>query len=89
LVTSTRGAAGGYQLNKPPDEISLGEVMSVIEGPEADFNNTAATSRSPTSRVLTDAWREIAAVEREALHGLTFGELVTRMKRTIENMYYI
>ena len=52
FVTSTRGAAGGYQLVKPPEEISLGEVMAVIEGPETEVTSTAA-SNSPTARVLT------------------------------------
>ena len=32
LVASVRGAAGGYQLLKPPQEISLGQVMEVIDG---------------------------------------------------------
>ena len=30
LVASTRGAAGGYQLTRPPGEISLATVMNVI-----------------------------------------------------------
>jgi Rrf2 family cysteine metabolism transcriptional repressor len=89
LVASTRGAAGGYQLNKPPEDISLGEVMGVIEGPENDLTSTNASTNSPTSRVLTDAWQEIAQLQREMLSSLTFGELVRRVKRTAENMYYI
>ncbi len=32
LVASVRGAAGGYHLIKTPQEISLGQVMEVIEG---------------------------------------------------------
>jgi Rrf2 family protein len=31
-VTSTRGAAGGYQLAMSPERITLGEVMNVIDG---------------------------------------------------------
>ena len=43
LVTSTRGAAGGYQLLKPPDEITLGAVMSFIDGPpETEFVGSAS-----------------------------------------------
>ena len=45
LVTSTRGAAGGYRLLREPAELSLGEVMSVIEGPPP-----AATGTRPTQR---------------------------------------
>ena len=33
LVQSTRGAAGGYTLARPADEISLMEVVQAIEGP--------------------------------------------------------
>ena len=31
LVKSSRGAYGGYQLGKPADEISVGEVLRVLE----------------------------------------------------------
>lgn len=31
LVTSTRGASGGYQLARPPEEISLADVLSVVD----------------------------------------------------------
>lgn len=33
LVTSTRGAQGGYCLAKPAGEISLGELIEAVEGP--------------------------------------------------------
>jgi Rrf2 family protein len=88
FVTSTRGAAGGYQLVKPPDEISLGEVMSVIEGQEPPIT-TAGTTNSGCGRVLVDAWRQVAQAQHDALYTITFGELVSRIKRQSENMYYI
>lgn len=33
LLRSKRGVGGGYLLNRPIDEISLGEVVEVIDGP--------------------------------------------------------
>ena len=33
LVTSTRGARGGYELTRPPAEIRMGEVLRALEGP--------------------------------------------------------
>ena len=88
FVASTRGASGGYQLIKPPEEVSLGEVMAVIEGPSTEVT-TNADPRSATVRVLTSAWREVAQVEHDALYAITFAELVTRAQSDSENMYYI
>lgn len=87
-VASTRGASGGYLLAKPADDITLGEVMAIIDGHEEEIQSST-TADSPASRVLLTAWREVAAVEREMLHSLTFAELVGRVRREAENMYYI
>ena len=35
LVRSTRGAHGGYELTRTPDEIRMGEVLTALEGPIA------------------------------------------------------
>jgi Rrf2 family transcriptional regulator, iron-sulfur cluster assembly transcription factor len=33
VLKSKRGAGGGYALNRPPEEISLGEIITMIDGP--------------------------------------------------------
>jgi FeS assembly SUF system regulator len=35
LVTSERGAAGGYKLAKQADQVSIGEIITAMEGPIA------------------------------------------------------
>jgi Rrf2 family protein len=90
LVASTRGAAGGYHLIRPPEQLSLGEVMQVIEG--SSNGNGQACSASPDSpavKVLMKAWQDVAAKEREMLNGITFAELLSRAKQEDEQMYYI
>jgi Rrf2 family protein len=86
-VTSTRGAAGGYQLLKPPGKITLGEVMSVIEGNEN--GQAPAAARSPTAVVLSRTWRDIAAREQEMLRAITFADLAEKAEETADQMYYI
>src|SRR4029077_15909853 len=85
FVASTRGASGGYQLVKAPDEISLGEIMAVIEGQNHDPPSTSVSSSSATGRVLTEAWQEISQVEYEMLRSITFGDLVDRVKGRNQN----
>jgi Rrf2 family cysteine metabolism transcriptional repressor len=88
LVTSTRGAAGGYQLMTPPEEISLGSVLGVIEGPpDTTFNS--ATGDSPAVRALADTWREVAEAQRERLESISLADLLVRARKNSENMYYI
>lgn len=92
LVASTRGAAGGYHLLKPPDAISLGEVMDVIEGApngNGDGKASSASPDSPAVKVLLKTWQEVAAVEHEMLNGITFAELLEKAREQDEHMYYI
>jgi len=87
LVNSTRGAAGGYQLARPPTEISLSEVMTVIEGPD-ELPASCVSADSRAARVIRKAWREAHIVEREMLEALSFADLLDRA-RDSESMYYI
>lgn len=88
LVASTRGAAGGYHLLKSPGELTLGEVMAVIEGPNEAELTSSASPHSLAAKTLLNVWNEVSAVERSMLRRITFAELLERCKRE-ESMYYI
>ena len=75
-----RGAAGGYQLAKPPQDITLADVISAMEGSPPALRSEAI-HRSAASRVLDEAWREVSAVEQEMLSNMTFAELTERARR--------
>ena len=88
LVASTRGASGGYRLVKKPDDLSLGEVMAVIDGQ----NSEIASSTEPdtaTSRVLLDTWRRVLDTQREMLAAVSFADLLEQISGQTEKMYYI
>lgn len=38
LVSSTRGARGGYSLTHPPDKIRVGDIIRALEGPITPVN---------------------------------------------------
>ena len=38
ILVSRRGVGGGYSLTRPPERISLGEIIRVVEGPLAPLN---------------------------------------------------
>jgi Rrf2 family protein len=88
LVASTRGAAGGYQLAKQPSDITLADVMGVIEGTPDEITQSAS-SETANSRVLLSVWNDVGRVQRDMLNSITFAELIERAQSEAEYMYYI
>jgi Rrf2 family protein len=87
LVHSTRGAHGGYQLTREPDEIRMGEVLRALEGPLAPM---VCASEDPVhaeacGRVgfctVNPLWVRVRTAVSEALDAVTLADL-TRPKAT-------
>lgn len=74
LVTSTRGAAGGYRLARSADQISLGEVLSSIDGPEEGSRDLSG----PGAQALAMVWKLVRAAEREVLDKTTIAQVAER-----------
>jgi Rrf2 family protein len=90
LVASTRGAAGGYRLLSPPEQISLGKVMEVIDGLlDEELPKSAASPDSPALKVLAQAWKEVSAMQFKMLDGISLADLLERAKEQGEQMYHI
>jgi Rrf2 family protein len=82
LVRSERGRAGGYRLNKPPEEITLERVVRLFQGPLAPIG--CATRRNPEPCEMTlgcslrSVWEEVREATRSILGGVTFADLAAR-----------
>jgi Rrf2 family protein len=86
LVSSTRGPAGGYRLSRPPREISLAEVIDVMEGDERPATN--AGKATPLVGSLLGFCRETTAVQRDRLDDTSLADLVEQAAER-EPMWYI
>jgi Rrf2 family protein len=86
LVTSTRGAAGGYRLARSPDDITIWDVMCVIDG---EGRGAMCAGRCPASGVLTESWERAAEASRDVLQSITFGQLADKLRDAAHGMYYI
>ncbi len=69
LVTSVRGAQGGYQLVKAPQDYTLGEILRSIEGSMAPVECLDEHSR-PCERNVRCATVEIYKRIYEAVNGV-------------------
>jgi Rrf2 family cysteine metabolism transcriptional repressor len=90
LVASVRGAAGGYQLARPPEAISLAAVINAID----DRTLTARSSlgennRTPAVEALLAVWKEVQTEEQRLLQKLTLAELVRRAQQGNSLSYQI
>jgi Rrf2 family protein len=86
LVASTRGAAGGYRLARPPHEITLADVIDVMEGDDRPESNAAKAS--PLARTLLSFCRELSELQRDRLESETLADLVATATHR-EPMWYI
>jgi Rrf2 family cysteine metabolism transcriptional repressor len=82
LVTSTRGAHGGYELARPPETIPMSEVLRALEGPLApmmcasdDPEHGTSCGRSPNCTVNV-LWVRVRDAVTGALDSMTLADLV-------------
>ena len=75
LVTSIRGASGGYQLTRPPQDVSLGSIINAIDrdGPPA-----GVAPHSTALQALRAVWQSVQDVEQRQLEGINLADLVRR-----------
>jgi Rrf2 family transcriptional regulator, cysteine metabolism repressor len=64
ILTSTRGGGGGFMLGRPPEEISLLEVIEAVEGPlnaalplKTSFPHSAGDRLHQALRAINDETR--------------------------------
>lgn len=79
-VRSVRGAKGGHLLAKPPAEISVGEIVSLLEGdPELTECTRNPDSCERWESCLTRfVWREAAEAMYRKLDSITLGDLLEK-----------
>ena len=81
LLTSTRGAHGGYRLSRPPTEITMGEVLRVLEGPiapmicakEGEMTEICGFLNSCKIQIL---WAKVRDAVARTIDTMTLAELV-------------
>lgn len=84
LLQSRRGAGGGYSLIKPPAEITLAQVIRIIDGPLAPLGCVSkwAHISCPEERNcgLYSVMLEVRNAIAKILEGVTFDEVCQKTK---------
>jgi Rrf2 family protein len=85
-ITSLRGRKGGHMLNKPPTEISVGEIVAVLEKTTTlvDCSNHTDLCESSSTCPVRQLWQEAIQAMFDKLHAVSLADLV-RMLDVLEN----
>lgn len=77
IVVSRRGAEGGYRLAKPPQEITVADVIRAIDGPLAGVGGERPEKLTfpGAAAPLRDVWVAVRASLRDVLEHVTLAEL--------------
>ncbi|MDD4296128.1 MAG: Rrf2 family transcriptional regulator [Ruminiclostridium sp.] len=79
-VKSTRGANGGYELAKAPDEINLAEIIRLIDGPLASVGSASLYffEHTPVEKneKLLQVFKDIRNFVADKLENTTLAQLV-------------
>lgn len=88
LVCTTRGAHGGYELARAPEDVRVGEVYRVMEGPIAPMSCVSEDSDEDLCPMIDGCatrlvWLKVRDSITEALDSTTLADLLKQAHRHV------
>ena len=74
LVSSLRGSNGGYGLARPPEKISVGDILRVADGALTTVGGR--TDHPAVTRGLRDMWRSLDTAITDVVDSVMLAHLV-------------
>lgn len=78
LITSVRGAQGGYLLNKEPNDITVGDVLTILEGPvslsQCLIDESSCENSNDCSTKLV--WEKLKIGIEDVLNSITLQDMI-------------
>jgi Rrf2 family protein len=77
IVRTRRGASGGYWLARPPEEISLADVIRAVEGPLANVRGEwpESVEYPGAAEALKEVWIAVRANLRAVLESVSLADI--------------
>lgn len=97
LVTSVRGAQGGYELAREPERITIGDVIRALEGPVLTVHGVETGKErskpleTPEQLALVSMWEQLADEVNRVLDSVQLADLcekAARMKAQDDSFMY-
>ncbi|HSP56546.1 MAG TPA: Rrf2 family transcriptional regulator [Dehalococcoidia bacterium] len=97
IVRSHRGVNGGYELARGPEDVTVGEVIRLMDGPLAPSPCASQSAHVPcpayrcpmeTGCVLRGLWLDVRDAISDVLDRTTFAELAERQRSSRRREVY-
>ncbi len=96
LVKSVRGAQGGYMLANDPSDITVGDIIRVLEGPlglsDCVLEDDPSECDNADCCVTRTVWKKIQSSISQVIDSITLQDMLEdyeKIGNKGENMYYI
>lgn len=82
LIKSVRGPKGGHKLAKPPDEVTVGDIVRILEGgiDLSDCISDPEICQNTGSCVTRSLWQEATDAMYDKLDSTTFADMIEKGK---------
>lgn len=83
LVNSVRGAQGGYLLARPPEQITVKDIVEILEGDLAPSDCSKDNSLCARSSycITRGVWEKLEKSISKTLKSITLNDLVSKFKK--------
>ncbi len=78
LVRSTRGPQGGHELTRPPSQITVLDVLDILDGPDRRAHPHPEVAADPD--IVHRVWHDLQQQAGDYLRSITFEALLERSR---------
>ena len=88
-IKSFRGAKGGHMLSKAPEEITVGEIVAILEGGDTlvHCDRVPEDCERVDSCLTRYLWMEAASAMFQRLSAITFADLLNLKEDVCQNKF--
>ena len=85
LIVSTRGAAGGYALSRPAEQITAGEILRALEGSLTPVECNGGCGDDCRTCVSKNVWRQLGEALDRAADSIRLDQLASDYRNMEDN----
>ncbi len=89
VIRSVRGPKGGHALLKQPEEVTVGDVLTVLEGPiDLAGRSDEQQDEHQYGEVIREVWEEAREAIEGVLQSVTLADLCRRLRMREQRIVY-